>query len=148
MMKNTRGFSYIEILVAMALFSIAMLAILPTLSQAGRNMSYARNAYSSHLQAQRIMLLVRDALKDGLNPDAVAVANVPDGYEFSFWVFGSNPREFHTSICPIKSEAAIVEIGGINSTIANQASTIVVVVWGDNQQVAGRAIGILYLNNP
>ena len=143
-MKKTRGFSYVEILIAMALFSIAMLAILPTLSQAARNLIFAHDNYSSHLKAQRIMLGVRDALMDDMNPEASAVIYAANRFEFSFWVQGQVTMEFHSDISIFDGQNAVAAVMGKNSTMASNASTIIVVVWCEEGHIAGRAIGMLY----
>jgi len=137
--KNSRGFSYVEILIAMALFAIAMLAIIPTLSQAGRNMLFAQRAYDSHMQAQRTMLVVREALEDGANPGQRALAYADGNFEFSFRIHGQNSMDFHSS-----TQHADINITGINAAMATYATVIVVVVWGEDEQVAGRAVGVLY----
>ena len=142
-MKKTRGFSYIEVIIALALFAIALLALIPALTQAGRNMFFAERAYAGHLQAQRIMLVVRDALSNDASPGdtkAAALNHAAGNFEFSVWVFGQNAQSFHT----INEPDASVAISGLNPTMANHASTIVVVVWGDEGQIMGRAIGMLY----
>ena len=140
-MKKTRGFSYIEVLIAMALFAIALLAIIPAMQQAGRNMIYAQEAYASQLQAQGLMLVVRDAIDDGENPRTQALQYAAGSFEFSFWV---NNRWFHS-----KGNSAIDDPGisavldSMNATISNQASIIVVVVWDDENQISGRALGVM-----
>jgi len=139
-MKKTRGFSYVEVIIALALFAVVMLAVIPTMSQAGRNMAFALEAYDGHLQAQRIMLTVHDALLDGANPE-VRVAQIAAGNaEYSVWVFGRYAREFHTIDNPDTS----VAVSSINMAMTSRASQIVVVVWGEDGQVAGRAIGMVY----
>ncbi|MCL2365131.1 MAG: type II secretion system GspH family protein [Defluviitaleaceae bacterium] len=59
---NKHGFSYIEILVALAIFSIALVAVLPVLAHSGRNQATAYTHYAAHLQAQHLMHHVRHAL--------------------------------------------------------------------------------------
>ena len=141
-MKKTRGFSYIEILLALALFSIAMLALIPALSHAGRNMVFAQEEYDGHLQAQRIMLIVRDALIDGTDPKARVQAHMHHGaMDFSVWVFGRHAQEFHTTGAPDMADA---RPGDMNVALAGQASTIVVVVWDVDGHVSGRAVGMVY----
>jgi len=142
-MKKTRGASYIEIIVAMALFAIAMIAIIPTLTQAARNMTFAQEAYAGHLQAQRVMLVVRDALSQNQNPSARAMAYVSDGFEFSFWVHGVGGHEFHSPGAPT-GPGAVSQILGLNTTMANHSLVIVTVVWSGDGQLLGRAIGVLY----
>jgi len=141
-MKKTRGFSYIEVIIALALFAIALLAIIPALSQAGRNMMLAEESYMGHLQAQRIMLVVRDSMADGASSSAVratALDYAAGDFEFSLWVFGRGQQHFHT----IDEPDIDVAISGLNPAMTSQASTIIAVVWGENGQIAGRAIGIL-----
>ena len=87
-MKKTGGFSYLEVLIALALFAIVIIAIIPVLTQAGRNMIYAEKAYDAHLQAQRMMLVIRDALMDGQDPEISVVNYTEWDFEFSFWVDG------------------------------------------------------------
>ena len=142
-MKKTRGFSYIEVIIALAIFAIAMLAIIPVLTQAGRNMLFAQETYAGHLQAQRLMLVVRDALADNVSQSDVrtrAISFAADDFEFSVWIFGQNAQAFHTIDEPDINAA----ISGLNATMSNYTSTIIVAVWGDDKQVMGRAIGILY----
>ena len=145
--KKTKGFSYIEVMIALALFAIAMLAIVPVLSQAGRNMAFAEGAYDGHLQAQRIMLAARTALLDGTGrADAEnAVMAIADNVEFAVWVFGrnpfgGNPQVFYSANRP---DASVV-FDPTNLAAPGQASTVIAVVWGEDGQVAGRAIGVTY----
>jgi len=138
--KNTQGLSYIEVIIGMALFAIALLAIIPTLSQAGRNMTFAQESYIGHLQAQRVMLVIRDALANDVDPIERAVYNFANDFDFSFWIVGQNPREFHSIDVPYVD----IEISGISTTMASHASIIVAIVWSEDKQVIGRAIGMSY----
>ena len=138
MNKKTRGFSYIEVIIALALFAIAMLAIIPALTQAGRNMQFAEGAYAGHLQAQRLMLVVRSSLANNRTPDeirAAAISYAAGDFEFSVWISGGGAQDFHT----IDNLDVSVSI----SAVANNASVIKTIVWGDDGQIAGRAIGML-----
>ena len=67
MNKKSSGFSYIEILITLTLFSVLIIVVLPTLLQGGRNMNFAETNYKGHLIAQEIMLITRDTIKDGEN---------------------------------------------------------------------------------
>ena len=140
-MKKSRGFSYIEILIAMALFAIALLAIIPAIQQAGRNMIYAQEAYSSHLQAQGIMLVVRDAISNNQPPMAQAVQYASGRFEFSFWANG----QWHHS----NGDMAVdnPEVNAVmNSSVTSQALIIAAVVWNDDNQIASRAVGVKHSN--
>ena len=138
--KRAAGISYVELVVAMALFAIALLAIIPTLSQAAQNMVYAQDAYVGHLQAQRVMLVVRDALYGGESPISSATQYVGEAFDFSFWVFGTGAVEFHSA----QGWDADVAISGLSTTMAAHSQTIKAIVWGEYGQVLGRAIGMLY----
>ena len=138
-MKKSRGFSYIEVIIAMALFAIVMLAVIPVLSQAGRNMVFAEDAYTGHFQAQRIMLIVRDALIDGANPQARVEDSISD-VDFSVWVLGRGGQEFHT----VDDPGPGARIYDMNVAMDNRASVIVVVVWDADGRVSGRALGMIY----
>ena len=142
-MKKTSGFSYIEVIIALALFAIAMLAIIPALYQAGRNMFFAEETYTGHLQAQRIMLVVRGSLADGKSLNEIradAISSAVEDLKFSVWIFGQNTRSFHT----IDTPDANVTISGLNPRVSHNTSTIVAIVWGEDGQVAGRAVGMLH----
>ena len=143
-MKNTRGFSYIEVLIAMALFAIAMLAVIPTLSQSARNMTYAQDAYAGHLQAQRMMLVVRDALTDNADVRVSAINYAANRFEFSVWISGRNAQEIHSSYCVIEGANASAVVTEINTTMSSHASTIITAVWCEDGHLLGRAIGMLY----
>ena len=142
-MKKTRGASYIEVIVAMALFAIAMIAIIPTMTGAARNMTFAQDAYAGHLQAQRLMLTVRDALYQNQNPSARATANASGEFAFSFWVHGAAQYEFHSPGAP-QEPRAISQISGVNTTMGSHATVIITAVWCQDGQLLGRAIGVLY----
>ncbi len=84
-----RGFSYIETLIALAIFSIALLSLLPLFSQAQRNGAYSREAYAVQLHAQGIMAVAREAAVNGediegsVNEYIAGINNLPD--EFGVW---------------------------------------------------------------
>ena len=139
-MKKTRGFSYIEVIFALALFAIAMLAVIPAITQAARNMAFAREAYAGHLQAQRLLLVVQDAVIRGDCPTAAAINFAAGDFEFSFKVIGNNTQYYHTMGAP---DIGIL-ISGKSPAIAGLTTTIIIVVWGEDGQVLGRAVGMLH----
>jgi len=141
-MKKSKGFSYIEVLIAMALFAIAMLAVIPAMQQAGRNMIYAQEAYAGHLQAQNLMLVVRDAIAEGVPPESRAMEYANGGFEFSVWV---NNRWVHSDSSLEAEEPGVnAVLHSINTAVVNQASIIIVVVWCEDNRIIGRALGIQY----
>jgi len=139
--KKTRGFSYVEVIIALALFAIAMLAVIPVLSQAGRNLFFAMDAYDGHLQAQRTMLAVRGALVDGADITERIAQQAPGNFEYSVWVFGQHAREPIHSVSRPGANAAVEDI---DIALHGHVSTIVVVIWCEDGLVIGRAIGMVY----
>jgi prepilin-type N-terminal cleavage/methylation domain-containing protein len=147
--KTRKGFSYIEIIIALAIFAVLVLAALPLLNQAGRNLVYAEESYKAHLAAQGIMLAVRDALGASGLSGAQAVAGeyaLRHGVEgYSVWVFYENP---YTAAFYFGS---FYETLGVNATLPQLshehflagAYIIVVVVWDEGLSIAGRAIGFV-----
>ena len=143
-MKKTRGFSYLEVLIAGALFAIALLAVIPVMSNAARNMIYAQEAYAGHLQAQRLMLVIREELlTENPTPQSRAVSYARGEFNFSVRILGRYANAFHSTPPPHDIE---INITGLNPTIRNHASTIVVAVWCDEGQIKGRAVGMIFID--
>jgi len=135
--KNCKGLSYLEVLIALALFAIVLAAVLPSLLQARRNMEIASSFYKGNLQAHGLMLTVRDAMAIGNNPQ-FAASNYAANHSvmlYSVWVFGGNPVHFYSHGTP---EANVT----IATGIAGDASTIIVAVWNEDGNIIGRAVGV------
>ena len=136
------GFSYIEILIALALFSIIFASSLMVINQSARNMAFARDGYAAHLAAQSLMLVTRETFENtGSAAIATAIANYAQQRgvkSYSIWIFGETPVEFHSSCAP-EADASLTGLAGMN--ISGQASIIVTVVWNEYGNAAGRAIG-------
>jgi len=137
--KNTAGFSYVEILVALAMFFIMLSAVLPSLLQAGRNMEFAESYYVGHLSAQEIMLVVRDAILDGDDPQSVAVcfAEERNISNYRVWIFGEDEHQFGSANVPaidVTLESGLVSTGN--------NSVIIVAVWNSIGHLVGRAVGV------
>jgi prepilin-type N-terminal cleavage/methylation domain-containing protein len=139
------GFSYIEILVALAIFAVALAAVLPVLSQAGRNLAFAREAYDAHQRARHMMLVVRDALDSGLpaaEAAAIAFAAERGGFPFTVWfVKGTEVVHMvHSSgdlIFPV-----VPPVYANNFNAFPDRTAVVVVVYNEYGHVAGRAVGV------
>jgi len=147
-MKNRKGFSYMEMVIALSLFSILIIAALPLLHQAGRNLAFAQDGHNAHLAAQSIMLAVRDAKSEaGQNqtpPQAVATAYAARlGVEtYSVWIFSANAATItFGSDCAPLAEASLTGLSTMS--ITGSTSVIVVTVWNDYDNPIGRAIGVL-----
>jgi type II secretory pathway pseudopilin PulG len=59
-MKRTSGMSYMEIVVATALFAILLAGALAVLAQTARGLTFAQDAYEAHLKAQRVLHIARE----------------------------------------------------------------------------------------
>ena len=126
----------------MALFAIALLAIIPAMQQAGRNMIYAQEAYTGRLQAQSLVLVVRDAIANSENPETRATQHAAGNFEFSFWADGI---WFHSKGDEMTDypEVTLV-LNSFSAVIESQASIIVTVVWSEDNKMAGRALTVMY----
>jgi len=150
--KKHGGFTYVEILIAFALFSILLMTVILMLGQAGRNMAFAQEGHSTHLAAQSLMLVVREALEDASASDAInpstssaILATVIEEYAFrrgienySIWIMGG--AEFHSPNAP---EANITFTGSAGINISGHATMIITIVWNEYGYIAGRAIGVV-----
>jgi len=135
--KHCKGLSYLEVLIALALFAIVLAAVLPSLLQARRNMEIASSFYRGNLQAQGMMLAVRDAIAIGNNPQLAASHYAFDHNVmlYSVWIFGSNPLYFSSNGAPEAN-------ADIATGIAGTTSTIVIAVWNEDGNMTGRAVGV------
>ena len=144
-LKKNGGFSYVEIIIALALFAVVVVAVFPALLQAGRNLAYAQEHYISHLSAQNIMLAVRDALVDGVDPEAVAeeyAAKLGVNY-FSVWVFGAVNVEIHGQNSHLPG--AGVDVLNMPEIMTAHSGLIISVIWNEYGNIAGRAVGVASL---
>jgi type II secretory pathway pseudopilin PulG len=139
-MKGTSGFSYIEIIVSLALFSIALVAVLPVLSQASRNLAYAQDVYAAQLRAHNLLFIVRDALTDGHDPEPAArqYSQAREGFPFTVHITGGTggDRGFSTPDAP----TALINVND-NAPSFNQ-TVITVIVWNEHSHIAARIVGI------
>ena len=58
-MKNEKGFSYIEVLMALAVLGMVIIPLLPAMTQARANYAYAMQAHHANAQAAHITLAMR-----------------------------------------------------------------------------------------
>ena len=127
MSKASPGVSYMEILIALAIFGVLLMAALPLLNQAGRNLAYAQDGYRAHLAAQSIMIAVRAGRTQSLSAYAE---------DFTVWSFSrSQPGEILFG-----TPAPLPQLTRTN--FSQSAVIIVVVVRNEHGYPAGRAIGV------
>lgn len=130
--KTNKGLSLLELLIALALFSVSIAAILPLLLQGSRNMQFAESYYRGHLAANRLLHVIKDAVTDGENVQ-VAVVNYAEyrGIEF-FTVLAMSDELHHFS----SYGSPVSDI-----VVANDLSccSIVVLIWCGYGNLIGRA---------
>ena len=127
-MKFKNGFTYIDVVVAAAIFSIAVMAVFAVLSQSFNNMNIAKERHEAHLSAQSIMLIVRDSI----NPDLSSFDN------YTVWILGDN-------IIYITDKDEPGPVPDVNITNALSSGTmIIVIVWDTNGNIAARAKGMVF----
>jgi len=136
MNKYRNGFSYIEILITLTLFSIMLIVILPTLLQGGRNLNFAESHYTGHLAAQEIMLITRDAILDGNDPELALSAMPRDVEYYKVWIFGQNEISIGTKI----AENLSTEISH-DTNLVGHRYIIIAMVWNNYGNIIGRAVG-------
>ncbi|MCL1882237.1 MAG: type II secretion system GspH family protein [Defluviitaleaceae bacterium] len=143
--KGNRGFSYIEIIVALSLFAILVLAALPLIYQAGRNFAFAEGGYQAHLSAQGIMLAVRDSQGETAARAAAFEYAERLGVEsFGVWIFGRHSGvaefSFGSECAPDASDVSLTGLSGM--AFSADASIVVVAVLDEHFNIVGRALGI------
>ena len=146
MNKRRGGFSYVEILVALGLFAIMLVAVLPMLLQAGRNMRFAETHYKDHLLAHAIMLDVRDDLLDGMPPQLAALnasthtAN-RDAALYFIRIYDASKNGFDN---PGNVPGVQLSLDGETLPVAADGYIIIVSIWSildERYIITGRAIG-------
>lgn len=139
MHKACRGFSFIELLIALGLFAIVTTVALASLIQAGRNMATGEAYYRGQLMANSIALVARDAILDGVDPVAQAIARAYEGQAefFSLWVTGNTQVAYHAS-----GVSETHHIVGGNLLDGVNGYTVVVAVWCPDGILKGQGVAI------
>lgn len=139
--KKHKGFSYIEVLIALALFSILTVTVLPSVLQSARNSVLALDYYNHHLGAQSIMLAVRDALVTGKDSVSVATetARVQNIELYTVLIFRDSMTSFGSYDAPDVAAALVSNLvpSGVGSTF------VVVIVWNAEGVSTARAVGAI-----
>jgi len=160
---DKRGFSYIEVLIALAIFSIALVAILPILAQSGRNQATANTHYAAHLQAQSLMYQVRHIITDDAPSGATALSNtllqqirqtvthsesafIATHGDFAFVVYlvqGNTATRVYNAHVPDRSfEPPASDPAAFDFSAFPNRTGIVVFIYNAHGHLIGRAIGV------
>ena len=127
-MKSKNGFTYIDVIVAAAIFSIAAMAVFAVLNQSFNNMNIARERHKAHLSAQSIMLIVRD----GVPPDLSGFNN------YTVWLIGDST----TYMTDMDDPGPMPDVNIINAAV--HGTMIIVIIWDSNGNIAARAKGMAF----
>ena len=142
--KQHSGFSYMEMIIALSLFSILLMAAIPLLNQASRNMAFAQDNYNAHLAAQSLMLNIRETLRN--NPDSPAQIATSyatqlgvETYSIFIWNTNASPIAINSPCAPEINAS----LHGLDSfALAPNTSVISVLIFNEFEAIAGRAIGV------
>jgi len=133
--KKSGGFSYVEVLVAVALFVILLASVLPLMTMAGRNMTDALELYEAHLAANSLMLTTRDNIGNTDLPQKIEnqaeLLNIED---FTVWILGEESLSFGTA-----SDFSPTVTSSFSQTSGH---IIVAVVRDEAGNIIGRAVGV------
>jgi len=153
---NRHGFSYIEILVALAIFAIAAVAVLPILVQSGRNQNVAYVHYSAHLQAQHIMHEVRRLIDESvISPDAAAlpdtllqqvqnaVVHTESSFPVIYLVRGTTSTAVYGNGTPLRPFfLPAFDPGTFDFSAFAGRTGIIVFIFNEHGHIIARAIGV------
>jgi len=157
--RANAGVSYIELTVALTLFAVLLLAVLPLLTASARNMAAARHGYEAHLAAQSIMLAVRDSARTtspaALTPTIAEAAAANAAYRtdvnmYRVWVFASGNASYDEILFTFGSyyapdeDASFAGLATLDFT--GNGRVILVAVFNEHLHMAGRAVGVF--NDP
>jgi type II secretory pathway pseudopilin PulG len=137
--KNRAGFSYMEMIIALSLFSMLLMTALPLLNQAGRNMEAAQAGYKAHLSAQSLLLTLRES--QPITPQQAAAQAELLGIE-TYKIFIWNNSAPATITSPNAPQIS-ASLQGLETLPLSQYATVIsVLIFNEFDAVSGRAIGI------
>jgi prepilin-type N-terminal cleavage/methylation domain-containing protein len=132
----TRGFSYMEMIIALGLFSILLMTALPLLNQAGRNLAFAQDGYTHHLSAQNLMHYLRESPAPVATAATYAAQLNIETYSITIW-------NIHTITInsPCAPDISVTLHGLPTFCLTQNTSVISVLIWNEHGGISGRAIG-------
>jgi len=133
--KRNAGLSYIEVIIALAIFAVTALVVFFTISQATRNLYIAETYYIAPRHATGIMMAVRDAANVGGSVDTTALALAANTTATHFGVE-------HFTVW-INGVYLVGEQWGSVGVTETSAPNIVVVIWNADEQIIGRSVGLI-----
>ena len=152
LIRTKKGFTYIEVLIALAIFIIVLLPLFPVFAKAGRDTSTAQAGYLAWLAAQEIMLQVKDAAENGFTSEITTKLHTDintflENYQepvnaYGYWVFfekGPLYKYLSSDAPEITVSAAVSDMLEV---AINEGFTIVSVVWMESEGIIGRATGM------
>ena len=157
--KPQGGFSYLEILIAGAVFAVVSVVAIQSVLQAGWNLALAERNHAAHLGAQHVMLGVRDFVTDeamtyGITnishhdfSEAVSTYASLNGLDrVSVWIRGAVHLEVHFSEGFAISDAPIFSTAFSDTRAAfiGHSAAIYVITWNEHGHISGYAVGVAH----
>ena len=143
-MQKKNGFSYIEILVALALFSIVLFVALPLAFAALGNLDAAKKHGQKNLAATGMGLAVRDMLQNGTDITSPAIQNYAQRFaveRYSVFIFRPDGTNAPGSPFHFGTAGGAVSISGFSSFVkGNESLVVVVLVMNDFDVVVGKSV--------
>jgi type II secretory pathway pseudopilin PulG len=127
---SKKGITYIETLIALAVFCIALMPLLSGLYGAYRNAAYAKEEYEAHLQAQQLMVTARDAFEQNADASEAIETYTVRLSHYGVWV--DNVLIAGQGELP----DVIATLNGLSGRL------ITVIVWAEGSETHGYAYGI------
>ena len=147
---NNKGLSYIEVLIALAIFGIVLAPVFPALSKAGNDLAAARDGYRARLAAQGILLFAAEAAESGVPPQpsvAAYIAGLDEPiYAYGYWILSFGGLD--EKISYLSPGAPDIDADMLTSVLTEAESgvsgaVIVTVVWASEGGVSHRATGFV-----
>ena len=146
MQKTKAGFSYVEVLMASALFAIVLLGVLSLTLGARQNIAFARENQRLSMAASSLSLAVRDLALSGVPITYVSINNLAQRFgveNYSVYVFGVNGEHRPGSPFHSSEYSESINLSGFWSIARGRESYFVyVVVRNDHDAPVGRAISV------
>ena len=145
-MRKKNGFTFIEILVALALFSIVLLVALSLTIAVVQNLGVAESHGQKNLAANGMALAVRESLSMSKSVTSSAIQGFANRFgvqDYSVFVF--SPNGTHTLGSPFHSRATVgnFTISGFAPFVKGNNSRVVVVLIHNNYgKVVGKSLQI------
>ena len=140
------GYSYAEVLIALAVFAIALVPLFPAINKLRSDADAAGSVYSAQLSAQELMLIVREATEE-CEPALARAAEYASARSeairaYAYWIVAPDggAENFSSPFAPDGFDAS-AEVSNFTLPDSVECFVIVAAVW-DFGGTEGRAVGM------